>query len=59
MTGGGVTFLAVSREQQMVLRFRDFLYLVFLCFIRLSFFFSCDSVVITLRMGYTLHKSDT
>lgn len=27
MTGGGVTFLAVSREQQMVLRFRDFLYL--------------------------------
>ncbi len=60
MTCGRVACLAVSREQQMVLRFRDFLHLE----IGLQKIFSLpfsdsDSVVIELRMGYTLHESDT
>lgn len=59
MAGGEVTCLAVSREQQRVLCFRDFLYLE----IGLQKIFSLpfsdsDSVVIPLRMGYTLHESD-
>ena len=60
MTCGRVACLAVSREQQMVLRFRDFLYLeIGLQKIFLLPFSDSDSVVIELRMGYTLHESET
>lgn len=60
MTGGGVICLEVSREHQIVLCFRDLLSLDSrLQEIFLLPFSDSDSVVITLRMGYTLHESDT